>query len=79
MLNAGLRQLSLLLSEKKISSTELTSEFLSRIKALNPDLNAFITIDEEKSLDQASVADKMIAAGRSTPLTGIPIAQKDIF
>ncbi|HRO56729.1 MULTISPECIES: Asp-tRNA(Asn)/Glu-tRNA(Gln) amidotransferase subunit GatA [Nitrosomonas] len=79
MLNASLRQLSLLLSEKKISSTELTSEFLSRIKALNPDLNAFITIDEEKSLDQANVADKMIAAGRSTPLTGIPIAQKDIF
>ena len=79
MLNASLRQLSLLLSEKKISSTELTSEFLSRIKALNPDLNAFITIDEEKSLDQASVADKMIAAGQFTPLTGIPIAQKDIF
>ncbi|ABI59838.1 MULTISPECIES: Asp-tRNA(Asn)/Glu-tRNA(Gln) amidotransferase subunit GatA [Nitrosomonas] len=79
MLNASLRQLSSLLSEKKISSTELTGEFLARIKALNPDLNAFITMDEEKSLDQARTADEMIATGQSTLLTGIPIAQKDIF
>ncbi|SFU28035.1 aspartyl/glutamyl-tRNA(Asn/Gln) amidotransferase subunit A [Nitrosomonas eutropha] len=79
MLNASLRQLSSLLSEKKISSTELTGEFLTRIKALNPDLNAFITVNEEKSLEQARVADEMIASGQSTPLTGIPIAQKDIF
>ena len=79
MLNASLRQLSSLLSEKKISSTELTGEFLTRIKALNPDLNAFITVNEEKSLEQARAADEMIASGQSTPLTGIPIAQKDIF
>jgi len=79
MLNASLRQLSQLLSEKKISSTELTISFLSRITSLNPDLNAFITLDEEKSLNQAKSADAMIAAGRSTPLTGIPVAQKDIF
>ncbi|MXS85721.1 Asp-tRNA(Asn)/Glu-tRNA(Gln) amidotransferase subunit GatA [Nitrosomonas sp. HPC101] len=79
MLNASLRQLSSLLSAKKISSTELTAEFLTRIKTLNADLNAFITVDEEKSMNQARTADEMIAQGRSTPLTGIPIAQKDIF
>lgn len=79
MLNANLKQLSTLLSEKKISSTELTQEFLARIKALNPDLNAFITIDEEKSLNQAQAADKKIASGQASVLTGIPIAQKDIF
>lgn len=79
MLNASLKQLALLLSEKKISSAELTREFLVQIKALNPDLNAFITIDEEKSLDQARAADEMIAAGQSSFLTGIPLAQKDIF
>jgi aspartyl-tRNA(Asn)/glutamyl-tRNA(Gln) amidotransferase subunit A len=79
MLNTSLKQLSLLLSEKKISSAELTSDFLSRIKGLNPDLNAFITVDEEKSLVQARIADEMIASGQSTPLTGIPLAQKDIF
>ena len=79
MLNTSLKQLSLFLSEKKISSTELTSEFLSRIKDLNSDLNAFITVDEEKSLAQARIADEVIASGQSAPLTGIPLAQKDIF
>ena len=79
MFNASLKQLSLQLAEKKISSTELTTEFLKRIKALNPEYNAFITVDEELSLAQAQAADKMIAAGQVGPLTGIPIAQKDIF
>lgn len=79
MFNASLKQLSLQLAEKKISSTELTTEFLKRIKALNPEYNAFITVNEELSLAQAQAADKMIAAGQAGPLTGIPIAQKDIF
>lgn len=79
MFNASLKQLSLQLAEKKISSTELTTEFLKRIKALNPEYNAFITVNEELSLAQAQAADKMIAAGQAGSLTGIPIAQKDIF
>lgn len=79
MLNFGLMQLSALLAAKKISSTELTGEFLKRSIALNPDYNAFITLNEETSLAQARAADAMIAAGRARPLTGIPIAQKDIF
>lgn len=79
MLNASLKQLSSLLATRKISSTELTQIFLDRIKILNPQLNAFITLDEEKSLTQARQADEMLASGQCTPLTGIPIAQKDIF
>ena len=79
MFNASLKQLSLQLAEKKISSTELTTEFLKRIKALNPEYNAFITVNEELSLAQAQAADKMFASGQAGPLTGIPIAQKDIF
>lgn len=79
MFNASLKQFSLQLAEKKISSTELTTEFLKRIKALNPEYNAFITVNEELSLAQARAADQMIAAGQAGPLTGIPIAQKDIF
>ena len=79
MFNASLKQLSLQLAEKKISSTELTTEFLKRIKALNPEYNAFITVNEELSLAQARAADKMLATGQAGPLTGIPIAQKDIF
>ncbi len=79
MFNASLKQLSTQLAGKKISSTELTTEFLKRIKALNPEYNAFITVNEEISLAQARVADQLIAAGQNGSLTGIPIAQKDIF
>lgn len=79
MFNASLKQLSIQLAEKKISSAELTSEFLSRINAMNPGYNAFITVNEKISLAQARIADEMIASGKASPLTGIPIAQKDIF
>jgi len=79
MLNASLKELSNQLAEKKISSVELTSLFLQRIKKFNSDYNAFITTNEEISLAKAAVADKMLAAGKGEALTGIPIAQKDIF
>ncbi|MCC8997862.1 MAG: Asp-tRNA(Asn)/Glu-tRNA(Gln) amidotransferase subunit GatA [Nitrosomonas sp.] len=79
MLNASLKELSNQLTEKKISSVELTSLFLQRIKKFNSDYNAFITTNEEISLAQAAVADKILAAGKGEALTGIPIAQKDIF
>jgi aspartyl-tRNA(Asn)/glutamyl-tRNA(Gln) amidotransferase subunit A len=79
MLNASLKQLAAQLAERKFSSVELTEVFLKRIKALNPDLNAFITVNEETSFAQARAADKMIASGQAQPLTGIPVAQKDIF
>jgi aspartyl-tRNA(Asn)/glutamyl-tRNA(Gln) amidotransferase subunit A len=79
MLNLSLKQLSALLAERKISSVELTSEFLKRSRTLNQDYNAFITFKEEISLAQARAADAAIATGQAGPLTGIPIAQKDIF
>jgi aspartyl-tRNA(Asn)/glutamyl-tRNA(Gln) amidotransferase subunit A len=79
MINASLKELSLALSGKKISSLELTQLFLDRIDRLNPVLNAFVTVDSEKSLNSARAADARIAAGNSGLLTGIPIAQKDIF
>ena len=79
MFNASLKQLSIQLAGKKISSTELTTEFLKRIQQTNPEYNAFINVNEAMSLAQAQAADKMIADGQAGPLTGIPIAQKDIF
>lgn len=79
MFNASLKQLSTLLAEKKISSVELTGEFLQRVKTHNPNYNAFITVNEAMSLAQAAAADERIAARQADPLTGIPIAQKDIF
>jgi aspartyl-tRNA(Asn)/glutamyl-tRNA(Gln) amidotransferase subunit A len=67
------------LAARRISSVELTQIFLRRIKALNERYRCFITVDEEKSLAQARLADSRLAAGPAQPLTGIPIAQKDIF
>jgi aspartyl-tRNA(Asn)/glutamyl-tRNA(Gln) amidotransferase subunit A len=79
MINSSLKQLSAQLAAKKISSRELTQAFLDRIALHNAALNAFITVDAEKSLAQADAADKRISQGQAGPLTGIPIAQKDIF
>ena len=79
MIHAGLKQLSQALAAKQVSSVELTRLFLDRIERLNPALNAFVTVDPEKSLNSARAADARIAGGTAGPLTGIPIAQKDIF
>jgi len=79
MLNASLKELSAALAQKKISSAELTKLFLDRTSRLNGALNAFITVEAEKSLAQAHAADERIAKGDAQPLTGIPVAHKDIF
>jgi aspartyl-tRNA(Asn)/glutamyl-tRNA(Gln) amidotransferase subunit A len=79
MISRSLKQLSQALAAKEISSVELSSLFLDRIARLNPEINAFITIDREKTLAMAAAADQRLAAGSGGPLTGIPIAQKDIF
>jgi aspartyl-tRNA(Asn)/glutamyl-tRNA(Gln) amidotransferase subunit A len=79
MINSSLKQLGDMLQAKKISSVELTQSFLSRITQYNPSINAYITLDHSKTLAQAAAADARIAAGTAAPLTGIPIAQKDIF
>ena len=70
-------ELSALLQTKQVSATELASLFLKRINA--SDLNAFLHVDENLTLKQASEADKRIAQGNSHPLTGVPVAHKDIF
>ncbi len=79
MLNSSLQQLGAALRSKKISSVELTQLYLARIAALNPELNAYITVDGETSLAQARAADTLLAQNKAQALTGIPIAQKDIF
>lgn len=72
-----LKELSRLLQDKKVSATELATHFLGRIDQSN--LNAFLHVDHQFTLQQAAAADQRIAAGDVTPLTGIPIAHKDIF
>ena len=72
-----IKELSVLLQTKKVSATELSKLFLDRIKA--SDLNSFLHVDEALTLQQAAAADKRIASGDTTVLTGVPIAHKDIF
>ena len=79
MHNATIKSLSADLAARRISSVELTQHFLNRIKALGGKYNCFITLDPDASLKQAQAADRLRASGGGQPLTGIPIAQKDIF
>jgi aspartyl-tRNA(Asn)/glutamyl-tRNA(Gln) amidotransferase subunit A len=78
MFNKTVAELSALLQAKKASSVELTQGYLDRISKYKA-LNAFITLDPARSLAQAKAADERRAKGQAGPLTGIPIAQKDIF
>ena len=67
------------LRNKKISSVELTQEYLKRINKFDKKLNAFITVCEDTALKQARAADERREHNETADLLGIPIAQKDIF
>jgi len=79
MHNKTLSELSTALKAGEFSSTELTQSYLDRIAEFDPQINAYITVSEEHALAAAKAADEQIAAGSAGPLTGIPLAQKDIF
>ncbi len=79
MHNKTISQLAQGLREKSFSSVELTQHYLDRIQQFDGDLNSFITVTSELALAQAKAADKQLAAGSASALTGIPLAQKDIF
>ncbi|MDR2113638.1 MAG: Asp-tRNA(Asn)/Glu-tRNA(Gln) amidotransferase subunit GatA, partial [Candidatus Accumulibacter sp.] len=79
MIDKTLKQLSQALAAREISSVELTGLYLERIERLDPRINAYVTVDPEKTLARAEAADARRAAGEAGPLTGIPLAQKDIF
>jgi aspartyl-tRNA(Asn)/glutamyl-tRNA(Gln) amidotransferase subunit A len=76
----GLAEVSELVCTKKLSPVELTQVCLARIEALNPELNAFITVTAELALQQARVAEAEIQRGEwRGPLHGIPLALKDLI
>ena len=79
MHNKSVAELSRELESGKISSVELTRQFLGRLKKEDEQLNSFITITEEQALADAHAADEQRAAGKATPWTGVPFAHKDIF
>ena len=74
------RELAALIKARQVSSVEVVGAYLERSEALNPKVNAFITITREHALAQAKNADKEIAAGKYRgPLHGLPYAPKDIL
>jgi aspartyl-tRNA(Asn)/glutamyl-tRNA(Gln) amidotransferase subunit A len=72
-----IQQLSTLLQSRQISATELAQIFLERIRS--SELNAFLHVEPELTLQQAATADRRLAQNQATALTGIPIAHKDLF
>ncbi|HET8807734.1 MAG TPA: Asp-tRNA(Asn)/Glu-tRNA(Gln) amidotransferase subunit GatA [Methylophaga sp.] len=79
MHNKSLKQLSDALHQGEITSVELTRHFLDRIHQHNGELNAFISVTEDLAMAQAKAADDRLKAKTAGPLTGIPLAHKDIF
>ena len=79
MHNKSVAELSRELESGKISSVELTREYLGRLKKEDEQLNSFISITEDQALADAHAADEQRAAGKATPWTGVPFAHKDIF
>ena len=66
-----------LLKSKQLSSVELTRAYLERIQQLEPKVHAFVTVTDKLALEQAGRADKLLAAGKAGPLTGVPALIKD--
>ncbi|NDG49422.1 MAG: Asp-tRNA(Asn)/Glu-tRNA(Gln) amidotransferase subunit GatA [Rhodospirillales bacterium] len=75
----SLAQARLALDARQISARELTQAYLDAIAALNPRLNAYITVTAEAALTAADAADTKLAAGQGGPLEGIPLGIKDLF
>ena len=74
-----IREAHRLLKTKEISSVELTQAVLDRINTMEGKVDAFITISDNTAMEQAKEADQRIADGRCEPLTGIPLAVKDVI
>ncbi len=72
-------QLARALRAREVSSRELVTGALTRIRALDSSLNSFISVRKGQALAAADRADQQLARGEGGPLTGIPFAHKDIF
>src|SRR5881628_200511 len=79
-INLALEEAAGLVRERRVSPVELTEACLARIEAVEPRLNAFVTVTADIARAQAREAEGEIAAGRYRgPLHGIPVAVKDLF
>ena len=73
-------QIAAAYAERELSPLELVSALIDRAKRLDPELHAFIRLDEEAALAEARLATEQIASGRRRgPLHGVPVGIKDII
>jgi len=79
MFNKTISEIAKDLAAGKYSSEELTRAYLDKIPAIDKQLNSFIALHPQEALAAAQHADKQRKEGKATPLTGVPIAHKDIF
>lgn len=72
------RELARMLRDREISAREVVQAHLERVEAVNPAVNAVVTLCAERALDEAAAADKRLASGADVgPLHGLPVAHKD--
>src|ERR1700682_2499008 len=68
------------LASKQISAREVAADYYKRIEARNPELNAYLTLSQDRAFAQADRVDALVAAGKPLPpLAGVPIAIKDVI
>ncbi len=75
----SISRLAPLLARREVSPVEVTAALLQRIKDRNGELNAYLTVDESGALEQARQAEARLGRGEGSPLTGIPLALKDVM
>ncbi|MEW6657491.1 MAG: Asp-tRNA(Asn)/Glu-tRNA(Gln) amidotransferase subunit GatA [Thermodesulfobacteriota bacterium] len=75
----SISQLAPLLARREVSPVEVTEQLLDRIERLDGELHAYLTVDREGARAQARDAEARLAQGEATPLTGIPLALKDVL
>jgi aspartyl-tRNA(Asn)/glutamyl-tRNA(Gln) amidotransferase subunit A len=75
----SISQLAPRLARREVSPVEVTEQLLDRIKAVDEQLHAYLTVDAAGARAQAKAAEARLARGEATPLTGIPLALKDVL
>ncbi len=75
----SVKQILAAIKNKEVSASELTRNYLERIKKHDDSLNCFISLTEESAMDKAKIIDKEVSTNKFRALSGLPIAQKDIF